>query len=196
MKLSTFLSSAICALTLSTAAYADTRPTHSFGVQLGGGDIEYKGQEAEDFGTSYLFYNYQFASFYSLEVGLLGGSDNDWDCRQTFGEFECFSDDNKDDLFELNADSIDLGALVVAIKTDLSLSQRNKLYGRVGLSYYRYDIELHSQTIADESGVGYLLEGGWEYRWDTGIGMNVGLQFNKMGDLESNNLNIGISYGF
>lgn len=196
MKLCTLISSAIVALTLSTASYADTQPTHSFGVQLGGGEIEYKRQEAEAFGTSYLFYNYRFSPFYSLEVGLLGGGDADWDCRETSGEFECFSDEDKGDLFELNADSVDLGALVVAIKTDLSLSKRNKLYGKVGLSYYNYEIELHSQTIADEDGVGYILEGGWEYRWDMGIGMNVGFQYHKMDDLESNTLNIGISYGF
>ncbi len=196
MKLHTLLSGAIVALTLSTTTYADTKPLHSFGIQLGGGNMEYKGKEAEGFGSSYLFYNYQLAPFYSLEVGLLGGSDTDWDCRENSGDWDCYSDNNKDDLFELNADDLKLSALVFAIKSDLSLSKRNKLYGKVGLSYFDYDIELHSKTIADEDGVGYMLEAGWEYRWDMGIGMNVGFQYHKMTDLKSNTLNLGISYAF
>jgi len=41
-----------------------------------------------------------------------------------------------------------------------------------------------------------MLEAGWEYRWDMGIGMNLGLQYQKMNDLTSNTLNLGISYAF
>lgn len=196
MKLHTIITGAIAALTLSTASYANNEPTHSFGLQVGGGEIEYKDQKADSFASSYLFYNYKFAPFYSLEVGLLGASDTDWDCTQVAGEYECFSEDERDDVHELQADDLDLNALVVAIKTDLSLSKRNKLYAKVGLSYYDYQIEFHSQTIADKDGVGYLLEAGWEYQWDQGIGMNVGLQSHKMNDLESNSLNIGINVGF
>lgn len=195
MKLHTLIAGTIAALTLSTASYA-AEPTHSFGLQLGGGELEYNGEKADSFASSYLFYNYKFAPFYSLEVGLLGGSDTDWDCKQISGELECFSDGDKDELHQLKADEFNLSALVVAIKTDLSLSKRNKLYTKLGLSYYGYEIELHSQSIADESGVGYLLEAGWEYRWDQGVGMNVGLQSHKMSDLKSNGLNIGVNFAF
>jgi len=196
MKLHTIIFGAITALTLSTASYASNEPTHSFGLQIGGGEIEYKDQKADSFASSYLFYNYKFAPFYSLEIGLLGASDTDWDCTPMTGEYECFSEDERNDVHELQADDLDLNALVVAIKTDLSLSKRNKLYAKVGLNLYDYQIELHSQTIADEDGVGYLFEAGWEYRWDQGIGMNVGLQSNKMSDLETTALNIGINFAF
>jgi len=196
MKLHKILSGAIVAFSVSLTTYADTKPVHSIGMNLGGGGIEHQEQEAESFASSYLFYNYQFSALYSLEVGLLSGVDADWDCREVSGEWECYSDENKDGLFELEADSLELGALVLALKGDMPLSKRNKLYGKVGLSLYNYELELHSQTITDEDGVGFMLEAGWEYRWDLGIGMNVGLQHHKMDELKFNTLNIGVSYSF
>ena len=196
MKLLAYLSTAFVALSLSTTVLADIKSPHSVGLQLGGGSMEYNDKEGEGFGTSYLYYNYQFAPFYSLEVGLLGGTDADWDCKKVSGEWECFSDDNKNDTFELASDSLELGAVVVAIKTDLSLSKRNKIYGKAGFSYYHYELDLDNKEIADESGVGVMLEAGWEYRWDMGIGINVGLQHHKMSDLTFNTLNVGIGYAF
>ncbi|XPF92574.1 outer membrane beta-barrel protein [Colwellia sp. RE-S-Sl-9] len=196
MKLFTSLATSIIALTISTAVFAETKTPHSVGIQLGGGNMEYKGEEGEAYGTSYLFYNYKFAPFYSVEVGLLGGTDADWDCKKRSGEWECYSDDDRHDLFDLAADDLELNAVVVALKTDLSLSKRNKLYAKAGLSYYNYEIELNKEKIADEDGVGFMLEAGWEYRWDMGIGMNAGLQYHKMNDLKSSTLNVGISYAF
>lgn len=196
MKLLTYLSTAVVALSISTAALAEIKSPHSVGLQLGGGSMEYKDKKGEGFGTSYLYYSYQFASFYSLEVGLLAGGDADWDCKKVSDKWECYSDNDRKDTFELASDNLELGALVVAIKTDLLLSKRNKIYGKAGLSYYDYELDLDFVQIADEDGVGFMLEAGWEYRWDMGIGMNVGLQYHKMSDLKSNTLNVGISYAF
>jgi opacity protein-like surface antigen len=127
----------------------------------------------------------------------LGGADADWDCKRVSDQWDCYSDKDDDkDIFDLDADNLELGALVVAIKTDLSLSKRNTIYGKVGLSYYNYELDLNHQQIADEDGVGYMLEAGWEYRWDMGIGTNVGIQHHKMSDLTSNTFNVGISYAF
>lgn len=196
MKLLTYLSTTLIALSISTSTMAETKSPHSVGLQLGGGSMEYKDQKGEGYGTSYLYYNYQFAPFYSLEVGLLGGTDADWHCREVGSEYECYSDDDKKDIFALDADKLELGAIVVAIKTDVALSKRNSLYGKAGLSLYNYELELNKQEIADEDGVGFMLEAGWEYRWDMGIGMNLGLQYQKMNDLTSNTLNLGISYAF
>lgn len=196
MKLLTYLSTAVIALSISTTALAEIKSPHSVGLQLGGGSMEYKDKKGEGLGTSYLYYNYQFAPFYSLEVGLLGGADADWDCKKISDKWECYSDNDRKDTFELAADNLELGALVVAIKTDLSLSKRNKIYGKAGLSYYNYELDLDFVQIADEDGVGFMLEAGWEYRWDMGIGMNVALQHHKMSDLKSNTFNVGISYAF
>lgn len=198
MKLLTKISTSLLALTISTAALADDNSVHTVGVQVGGGGLEYKNKDTDGTGlaTSYLYYNYKLMSNYYVELGLLGGADVDWNCDEVAGEWECFSDNDIKNDFDLDADKLDMNALVIALKSDLSLSKRNRLYGKVGVSYYDYDIDLKDDKAVDENGIGFMLEGGWEYRWDTGIGMNVGLQYQKMGDLNSNSLNIGISYSF
>ena len=89
-----------------------------------------------------------------------------------------------------------MGLLLSLLKTDLKLSKRNKLYAKVGAEFYDYQFELDREEIIDEDGVGLLLEAGWEYRWDSGIGLNAAMQYHDMGDLEMSALNIGISYAF
>lgn len=196
MKLLRGFTATVFALTLSNTALADNEPRYTLGLHIGSGNMEYKGKEGEGYGSSYLYLNYQNSPFYSLEFGLLGGGDGDWDCAEVAGEFDCYVDDDEQTPFELKADELDLGAFVFAIKSDVSLSKRNKIYGKVGITYYDYEIELHSQTLANESGVGYMIEAGWEYRWDNNVGMNIGLQYQDMDDLEANTINLGISYAF
>lgn len=196
MEKLTYLSSVLVALSLSTTALAETTSPHSVGLQIGGGSMEYKDKKGEGYATSYLYYNNQFSKFYSLEAGLLIGADADWNCKSVDGQWDCYPDTDDKDVFELDADKLELSAFVVAIKTDLALSKRNTLYGKAGLSYYAYELDLDRQKIADENGVGLMLEAGWEYRWDMGIGMNAGLQYHKMDDLESSTINLGISYAF
>lgn len=199
MKLFTAFSSTLLAISLCTSSLADEiKTTHAVGLQFGGGGLEYKGKnsDSQGVGHSYLYYNYQFMPHYAIEVGFLGGGDIDnWQCKEnTDGFIECHSDDS--DKFEFNTDSFDYGATVVAIKTDLKLSKRNKLYAKVGAEFYDYQFELNRQEIIDEDGVGLFLEAGWEYRWDGGVGVNVGIQHHNMDDLEMSALNIGVSYAF
>lgn len=198
MKLLTTFATTLLAFSISTTAIAAQEKLHTTGVQFGGGGLEYKKQDTDGEGvvTSYLYYNYKFLPNYTLEVGLLSGSDLDWDCDKTDGEWECFSDNDRKNNIDLDADKLSLDALVVAIKTDLALSKRNSLYAKLGASFYDYQLSLNNTKEVDESGVGLMLEGGWEYRWDMGIGMNVGLQYQKMGDLKANTLNVGVSYSF
>jgi len=198
MKLLTTLASSLVLLSLSTSTFAEQQSPHSVGVQFGVGGLEYKNNDTDNdaFASSYLYYNYKFLPNYYVEVGLLGGSDIEWDCDKTAEDWDCFSDNDKNNTFDLEADELELSALVIALKTDLSLSKRNKLYAKIGASYYDYEIILDKTKFADESGVGLVLEGGWEYRWDQGLGINVGLQYQKMGDLDINTLNAGVSYSF
>ena len=196
MKLFSYLSTTLVAISLSTSALAGNETEHTFGFQFGGGDMEYKDQRGKGYGTAYLYYNYQFSPNYYFEAGLLGGVDADWDCEQENGGYNCYPDNDRSESFALDADNLELGALVAAIKTDMNLTERNKLYAKAGVSFYDYDLELNHQKIADKDGVGYMLEAGWEYRWDMGIGANAGLQYHKMGDLDSGTLNIGMSYAF
>ncbi len=195
------LACAIFTLSLSTSTFADNisqKTTHTFGLQTGGGGIEHKGKDTdgEGVGYSYLYYNYQFMPHYYAEVGLIGGGDiDDWQCKKDAqGEIECFSDDSNK--FDLKADEFEFGAAVLAIKTDLQLSKRNKLYAKIGAEFYDYEFKLDGNKTIEDDGVGLLLEAGWEYRWDNGMGINTGLQYQDLGDLEMRSLNIGVSYAF
>lgn len=199
MKLLTSIISAMVAFTVTVSVNAEAlNKEHSVGIQFGGGGLEYKGKDTdgEGVGYSYLYYNRQFMPNYYAEIGLIGGEDvDDWQCKDNaHGSLDCFSDDS--DKFELEADNFDFGAIVLAIKTDLKLSKRNKLYAKVGAEFYDYQFEIDRKEIIDEDGVGLLLEAGWEYRWDNGMGVNAAMLYQDLGDLEMGTLNIGVSYSF
>lgn len=203
MKLSNSVTALLLTLSASTFsldafAFTDLESPHTIGLQAGGGGIEYKGKDTdgEGVGLSYLYYNYQFAPSYYFEVALVGAEDvDDWECKEK-GEssWDCVSGyDNK---FELQTDNFEYNAVVLALKTDLSLSKRNRLYAKVGAAFYDYIIDLDHTRIADESGTGLFLEAGWEYRWDNGLGLNTSLQHQDADDLDIDTFNIGISYAF
>jgi len=82
------------------------------------------------------------------------------------------------------------------LKTDLSLSKRNRLYAKVGAAFYDYRIDLDNTRIADDNGTGLFVEAGWEYRWDNGLRLNTSLQYQGAGDLDIDTFNVGISYAF
>lgn len=203
MKLSNSITAILLALSASTFsinAFADydVESPHTVGLQSGGGGIEYKGKDTdgEGVGVSYLHYNYQFAPNYYLEVGLAGAVDiEDWECTEKGdASWDCLSDyDNK---FDLQADHFEYGAVILALKTDLSLSKRNSLFAKVGAAFYNYQVDLDHSRVADENGTGLFAEAGWEYRWDNGFGLSTSLQYQDAGDLEINSFNVGISYAF
>jgi hypothetical protein len=203
MKLSNSLKTILLTLSVSTfsinafAGY-DLESPHTFGLHSGGGGIEYKGKDTdgEGVGLSYLYYNYQFAPSYYVEVGMVGAVDiNDWECNEKAeNDWDCFSD--YDNTFQLKADNFEYSAVVFALKTDLSLSKRNRLFAKVGAAFYDYQIDLDHSRVTDEDGTGLFLEAGWEYRWDNGFGLNASLQHQDADDLELDTFNIGISYSF
>jgi hypothetical protein len=203
MKLSNSLTAILLSLSLSTIsinALADNNleSPHTIGLHSGGGGIEYKGKDTdgEGVGASYLYYNYQFAPSYYVEFGLAGAVDiQDWECtNKGQSSWDCISD--YDHKFDLQADNFEYNAVILALKTDLSLSKRNRLYAKVGAAFYDYRIDLDHASIADENGTGLFVEAGWEYRWDNGFGLNTSLQHQGAGDLDIDTFNIGLSYAF
>lgn len=199
MKLLNAITVTMLTLSISTSILADEiKTTHTVGFNSGGGGLEYKGKntDSQGVGQSYLYYNYQFMPNYYAEVALIGAVDiDDWQCKNnTSDELECYTDDS--DNFELKADNFIFGSLVLALKTDMKLSERNKLYAKVGAEFYNYEFELFREKIIDEDGVGLFLEAGWEYRWDNGMGVNAAIQYHNLGDLEMETFNLGVSYAF
>lgn len=204
-KLSIYTTLALTTLSLTNPVFANKNATqldknspHSVGFQAGAGNMEYKNADAKYniIGTSYLYYNYQFANNLYLEVGLSGAADaEDWQCeRDAQNAWDCTNKNNKN--LTVTADSFEYNAYVLALKGNIALSERNSLYGKIGANFYDYKLELKREKTADESGTGVFFEAGWEYRWDNNIGMNIGIKAESAGDVEIASTNIGISYQF
>lgn len=179
-------------------AAQDDLKRHSVGVQASVAGVEYKNSDSDGNGVTQLYFHYNYAlnRIFSLEAGVNVGRENDnWKCqRDDDDKWSCRDKDLS--LFELNGDKIVLKNLVLAGKAQYSLSQRNSVYGKLGAQLYDYKIKQRSRVLVDESGVGLYAEAGWQYRWDSGIGMGVGLKLMKMGDLSTAGTTLGINYAF
>lgn len=199
MKLLTLAAGSLLSLSLISAAAYSQENKHTVGLVAGFASGEYKNShnDGDGFVQSYLYYNYQVIENFSVEVAYTGAQElNTWECKEHDNDdWTCHYDDN-DPIFNLAATNFDLDGFVAAIKGDISLSKRNSLYGKIGAQYYDYEFTRNDRFIEGDSGTGLLLEAGWQYRWDLGIGMNVGLRYQDMGDLTFKSSNVGISYSF
>ncbi|QBG36018.1 outer membrane beta-barrel protein [Litorilituus sediminis] len=180
---------------------------HSFGLVTGVASGEYKNSrsDGDGFAQAYLFYNYQLFNNFSIELAYTRAKeidDWDWDCDEVEDDekWVCTYEDDSDPLFNLPANELEMDGFVFAVKGHLPISQRNSLYAKVGAQYYDYDFGYDDNNIIaapkGDSGTGLFLEAGWQYRWNCGIGMNVGLRYQDMGDLTFTSPNVGISYAF
>jgi hypothetical protein len=204
MKLLKLAATSLVSLSLISVAALSAETTHTFGLDIGVASGEYKGSsnDGDGIAQAYLYYNYQAFEHVSFEVAYTSANsidEWDWDCdKVSDNRVSCFYDDGKKPLFGTTAEKLELDSFVIAIKGDAALSQRNSLYGKVGAQYYDYDLQNNSVYIPNqgETGTGLFVEAGWQYRWDLGIGMNVGLRYQDMGDLTLKSSNVGISYSF
>jgi len=177
---------------------ADELARHSVGVQgaLGNAELSQSTNDSNHIAQLYFHYNYALDPVFSLEIGVNGGQQrDDWHCDQDDNDkWTCGETDLS--LFDLNADKVEFENLVFAGKAQYELSQRNSLYVKLGIQFYDYKIKRGSSVLIDEAGSGIYAAAGWQYRWDSGIGMDVGLSLMKMGDLRATGTTIGINYAF
>ena len=187
-------------LAFSHASFANQQDqkVHSYGIQLSAGGADYKNSSADGDGVGQLYgyYNYHFSPLLALEVGLnIGTEADDWECKEINNDnFDCRR--NNQSLFDLDVDDLDYQNLVVAAKTQIEITQRNSFYAKLGANYFDYELSRGNTKVEDDSGLGLFAELGWQYRWDNGIGMNVGYQVFDMKDLDTYNITSGISYRF
>lgn len=205
MQFSHFSKVSLLTLALaSTSALAQVKP-HSYGLTTGIASGEYKNSsnDGDGFAQAYFFYNYQFADNFSIELAYARSVEIDdwsWDCDEIEEDsWKCTYDDGSGPLFNTAAEEFELDNFIVAIKADLPISERNSLYAKLGAQYYDY--ELYSDDSINkfwqgDTGTGLFLEAGWQYRWNCGIGMNVGLRYQDMDDLTFVSPNVGINYAF
>jgi len=171
---------------------------HTFGTQIAAGGVEFEGIDTDNGGVGqfYSYYNYAVNRNFAIELGInIGGDIDDWECREVSdNDWHCT--DLNHDLFGQGIDDIEFTSVVLAAKGILPLSKRNSLYGKLGIHNYHYDLFSNNHKVADDSGIGLYLAAGWEYRWDSGLGLNVGYEAYDMDDLETFTLNTGLSYQF
>lgn len=198
MKFSHIVIPTLLALsTLSAPAYTKERP-HSIGLVTGFASGEYKNstQDGDGFAQAYLFYNFKPLENFSVEVAYNGAIELDsWDCEEISDDKWTCGSNNKP-MFGLLANEFELDSFVVAIKGQVPISQRNSLYSKLGAQYYDYKFYRNDHFVEGEDGTGVFFEAGWQYQWDLGIGMNVGLRYQDLGELTLKSSNVGISYAF
>ncbi len=198
MKLSTLATVSLLSLSLlSSFSYAQDRQ-HSIGLVTGAASGEYKNssQDGDGFAQAYLFYNYQVLENFSVELAYNTAVELDsWECEETSDDrWSCGTNDKP--MFGLLANEMELDGFVVAIKGQAPLSKNNSLYAKLGAQYYDYKFSRNDHFVEGETGTGVFFEAGWQYRWNCGIGMNVGLRYQDMGELTLKSPNVGISYSF
>jgi len=196
--LSLVVITALGSIATSSQAFATDKSPHSIGAQISGVAAEYKNSKKDGDGVAqlYLHYNYAINKMFSVEVGLNNATDiEDWDCKDNNKDkFTCSRNDTK--IFDLEADELEYSNLVVAVKGQYSLTQRNSLYAKIGAQFYDYDISNDNKNVKSDDGVGLFLAAGWQYQWDNGFALNAGLQSMKMGDLKIGGSTLGMSYQF
>lgn len=198
MKLPNLAAISLLSLSLlSTYSSAQDRP-HSFGLVTGAASGEYKNssQDGDGFAQAYLFYNYQVIEHFFVELAYNAATELDsWECNEIGNDRWTCGTNNKP-MFGLFADEMKLDGFVVTIKGEAPLSKRNSLYAKLGAQYYDYKFTRNDNFVDGEEGTGVFFEAGWQYRWNCGIAMNVGLRYQNMGELTLKSPNIGISYSF
>lgn len=198
MKLSALATISLLSLSLlSTFSNAQDRQ-HSFGLVTGAASGEYKNssQDGDGFAQAYLFYNYQVLENFSVELAYNTAVELDsWKCEETIDDRWSCGTNNKP-MFGLLANEMELDSFVLAIKGQAPLSKNNSLYAKLGAQYYDYKFSRNDRFVEGETGTGIFFEAGWQYRWNCGIGMNVGLRYQDMGELTLKSPNVGISYSF
>ncbi|CCQ12489.1 hypothetical protein PALB_34280 [Pseudoalteromonas luteoviolacea B = ATCC 29581] len=189
-------------IALSTVLFASNlalaNNDHKIGLELQGGNATYKSSSQDGDGVSsvYLYYSYQFDPLYSLEVGFIrGGESENWNCTD-INDYKIECNKEKYAYFGLGADELNFHNFVVATRMEWDLTTNSHLYAKAGLHHYDYNIQKNNSNIASENGISYLVEGGWEYQWQNGIGANIALRHVDMGHLDITTWGAGISYRF
>jgi len=199
MKLLSLTTASLLSLSLlSSFSYAEEEEEapNSYGLVLGIASAEYKNstQDGNGIVQAYLFYNYQVVEHFSVEVAYSAGLSSNWDCdEKRDNDWECTNDAP---IFGLRANEMELNSIIVAVKGETPLSQRNSLYAKVGAQFYDYEFNRDGRFVEGDDGTGLFLEAGWQFQWDSGLGMNVGLRYQDLGELTLKSPNVGISYSF
>lgn len=176
---------------LVSSCYANA-DKHIIGGTVGYGFQDFDSTNTRDSepGDSFvgdLYYRYMQSEYFGAEAGFMSG---------TSGVVSAVSS-----VFS-GIDNINYKGFRGTVYGQVPLSQSNHLYAKIGLSAtqleYDYSGAFHSQEIKSVKSRGNNFYGaiGWEFRFRSGIGINLEYQYSPVQALQVQSLNIGTSYQF
>ncbi|KLV05079.1 hypothetical protein ABT56_12815 [Photobacterium aquae] len=177
-------------LIFSATASAYENTTHVIGGNIGGiGNQYYELEEKIDsehneldvsMGTSGdLYYRYMLSPYIGVETGFMaggGGGVLNW-------------------LNLIEVDNFHYLAGRVALYGNVPLFSNSSLYGKAGGAATRisYEINEHEKSSTEYGFFGAL---GWQYRFNSGFGLNIEYQYMNAGNFETESYLFGASYAF
>jgi len=78
---------------------------------------------------------------------------------------------------------------------EYALSSGNSLYAKVGTAYSKVSYEVGQQD-KDSNDMGFYGAAGWQYRFKSGLGLNLEYQYVPMDELQVQGVSLGMSYRF
>lgn len=158
--------------------------SHILGGSLGYGSQELKAKsgdyDAGDSFTSDIYYRYMLNEHFGIEAGYFAG---------TGGVVSVFSEAIGD------IKNLSYQGVRGAVYGEYALSSGNSLYAKVGTGYSKVSYEVGQQD-KDSNDMGFYGAAGWQYRFKSGLGLNVEYQYVPMDELQVQGVSLGMSYRF
>lgn len=103
-------------------------------------------------------------------------------------------------LFDITDSKLVYSGFSLGVDAEMPLSQRNRLFLRAGVNRYDYEVRDDGRRVpgADDNGTGFHVGGGWRYRFDNGMALEVSLleSLNMGSPVEVRTFGVGLSYRF
>ena len=148
-----------------------------------GGELQEKSTEFHDLGTGHqvLYYQYQMNEYWGGKLGYLSGDSGDADF-----------------ITDLFTDSeLEYSGAMLGLTGRYPLSPGNAFFLDLNAINYELDFIVDGQTDLSESGVGYGVAIGWQYEFDSGLGIKAAYDMTQFDDnLEVLSVSLGVSYHF
>ncbi|HIC8839367.1 porin family protein [Aeromonas veronii] len=169
----------------SSVAIATPSP-HIVGATLGYGTQSFKAQNGDqadggDNMTADLYYRYMFNDYIGIDSGILFG---------TGGVVSALFDATLNDVKDIHYKGIRS-----ALYAQFPVSSGNSFYAKLGANAHRVEYTINKEDQSN-SGVGLYGAAGWQYRFDSGIGLNAEYQYIPMPRLDVKGVSVGLNYRF
>ncbi|MCL1058278.1 porin family protein [Shewanella gelidimarina] len=184
-------------LTILVAGLLSCNAMAAEGDHIIGGSVGYGANELDGFESDNstsgdnvvydVYYRYMWHDNFGVEAGYFSGSSGVFSALGSiFGQIN----------------NIEYSGLRVTLYGEYILSERNRLYAKLGASAnelsYKWGSSWSNDELqsSNENDVDLYTAVGWEVRFHSGFGMNIEYQYIPIQALTAQNVNFGISYQF